>query len=197
MDELTLIRQLREGSSRAFDELYALYAKRLFNYIITYVKSAEETKDIVQEVFVSLWKYRTDIKDTDNLGPWLFTLAKNRLINSYKKNIHSKNYSDYVKYRSSTAISSTDSVLDFNEFLTLINRNINLLPKTQQKVIRLSRFEGMSNKEISKFLNISEQTVKNQLSLGLKQLRTSLSSVLGNILALCAFIFNLFGTFGK
>lgn len=69
--------------------------------------------------------------------------------------------------------------LSFSEFLELLDRLMGELPATQARVIKLSKLEDRSNKEISQILSLSEQTVKNQLSLGLKTLRARLSAVVG------------------
>lgn len=83
---------------------------------------------------------------------------------------------------------SASSRVEYDDFVARLHRELALLPETQQKVIRLSRVEGLSNKEIATKLNLSEQTVKNQLSLGIKQLRKKLYPASG---LLCC----LFGLF--
>ena len=64
--------------------------------------------------------------------------------------------------------------MEYDEFMKQVNDCIDQLPKAQQQIIRLSKFEQLANKDIAEQLNYSEQTVKNQLSIGLKQLRTLL-----------------------
>lgn len=183
-DERLLISQLRQGSHKAFDILYGLYAKRLYLFCMHYNKSAYDSEDIVQETFVKLWQNRAKLKDSDSLGPYLMTMSKNLLINSYKKRVNSNIYLDYVMYRDAMKAEHLDTMLNFSEFFTLVDDKIKQLPQTQQKIIRLSRFDDLSNKEICEVLNLKDQTVKNQLSMGLKRLRTLLYPVIGEALAM-------------
>lgn len=173
--EETLIVRLKGGDYTAFDELYRLYSKRLYAYCIQFCKSEDESKEIVQDTFVKLWEYREHIDSCSTLCPLLFSMAKNKLINAYKKRLNSPVYEDYVIYQDS--LKNCDCMpMEFDEFLKNIEQAIGKLSPTQQKIIRLSRFENLSNTEIAHCTGLSEQTVKNQLSLGLKRLKLLLDA---------------------
>ena len=75
---------------------------------------------------------------------------------------------DYLDHHNS---STADSQLEYDDFVRQLNLMLAKLPKAQQEIIRLSKLEMLNNQEIAEKLNYSEQTVKNQLSMGLKQLR--------------------------
>lgn len=175
--EKELIIELKKDSIRAFDYIYGLYARRLYAFCLKYAKSRETTEEIVQDTFVWLWNNRQSITQTNTLKPILFIRAKHLLINAYRKVVNSPVYEDYMDYldHSSTSSNATDGMLEYDEFTRKVNALIDQLPSTQQEIIRMSKFEMMSNKEIATRLNYSEQTVKNQLSLGLKQLRKMLN----------------------
>lgn len=175
MDEVNLIRGLKQGSKSAFDAIYAMYFKRLFVYCLRFTKSSEDAEEIVQDVFLRLWNIRESIQQEDTLRSLLFIISKNYLINAFHKNINSPVYEDYVNYQEQIAVDDI-SRMEYEEFVHQLNHAMSRLPKTQQQVIELSRFKQLSNKEVAERLSLSEQTVKNQLSLGLKMLR----SLLGN-----------------
>lgn len=80
---------------------------------------------------------------------------------------------DYLDHHNST---TADSQLEYDDFVRQLNLMLAKLPKTQQEIIRLSKLEMLNNQEIAEKLNYSEQTVKNQLSMGLKQLRQLISN---------------------
>lgn len=84
-----------------------------------------------------------------------------------------EDYMDYLDHHNSTA---ADSQLEYDDFVRQLNQMLAKLPKTQQEIIRLSKLEMLNNQEIAEKLNYSEQTVKNQLSMGLKQLRQLISN---------------------
>lgn len=176
MSESELIDELRKGSIHAFDAIYNKYSKRMYAYCIKFTKSSEDAEEVVQDVFLRLWKIREDIKATDSLSSLLFIISKSYLIKAFHKSINSQIFEDYVNYQD--AISSKekcDSKLCYNDFVAVVKANLLKLPKTQREVIKLSKFEGKSVREISESMSLSEQTVRNQLSLGLKSLRVMLA----------------------
>lgn len=175
MMERELAEQLKEGSRKAFDQLYHLYFEQLYAYCLKYTKRVDAAEEIVQETFIHLWLNRERIRESDKLRHLLFVMARHRLINEFKRTANSVSYEDYLNYRNILANEkSSDKMIEYDEFLHMIRAAIDTLPESQQRIIRLSRIEGMKNEEIARMLGRSEQTVKNQLSLGLKALRRKL-----------------------
>lgn len=172
LEERELIVGLKNGSMEAFNRIYAMYAKRLYAYCLQYTHSAIETEEIVQDVFVQLWNSRSFIRQEETLRSLLFIMSKHHVINAFKARVASPVFEDYVLYQDMSSSSDVPSErLEYEEFVRRLQSAIKRLPDTQQKIIRLSRFFHLSNDEIAQQLNLSGQTVKNQLSLGLKALR--------------------------
>lgn len=175
MNEAELTEQLKEGSRKAFDQLYHLYFEQLYAYCLKYTKRAEAAEEIIQETFIQLWLNREKIRESDKLKHLLFVMARHRLINEFRRTANSVSYEDYLNYRNVlTYDRSGDRMMEYDEFLQTVRAAIDSLPESQRCIIRLSRIEGMKNGEIAEKLGRSEQTVKNQLSLGLKTLRKKL-----------------------
>lgn len=174
-NERVLIGKLKEGSRQALDGIYHMYARRLFAYCKQYTKSVEDAEEIVQDVFVRLWNSRHLIQQEDTLRSLLFTMSKNLLINAYRSRINSPVYEDYVDCREELFVAATHDKMEYEEFVRLLRKALEQLPSTQRRVIELTRLRELSNKEAAQVLELSEQTVKNQLSVGLKALRRELS----------------------
>lgn len=174
IDESYLIRELKTGSEAAFARIYNMYAPRLYAYCIKYAKLQEKSEEIVEDVFIWLWNHRQEIRNENSLKSLLFTCSKHYLINAWRSTVNSKTYEDFVNFRDKLSNDVDSRPLEYEDFYRLIKHEISKLPSTQQKVIQLSRFEQMRNKDIAQQLNLSEQTVKNQLSTGLKTLRENL-----------------------
>jgi len=187
INEKRLIIDLKKGSVRAFDKIYEIYARRLYAFCLKYCKSKETAEEIMQDTFVWIWNNRLSITQTETLKPIIFIRAKHLLINAYRKVINSPVYEDYMDYldKGDASPYSSSSMMEYDDFVKRINLLISQLSHTQQEIIKLSKFEMMTNKEIAQTLNYSEQTVKNQLSLGLKQLR----NMLGMPLSILTYIF--------
>ena len=176
--EADLIRDLKGGSRSAFNEIYAMYAKRLFGYCLKLSKDKEVAEDIVQDVFMRLWNMKADIRQEETLRSLLFIISKNYLIKSSYNIIHSQVFEDYVTYQDELCNDNhTDSNIEYADFVNMIKHNLQKLPQTQRRVIELSRLEQHSIQEVAQELSLSEQTVRNQLSLGLK----TLGNLIGDI----------------
>lgn len=172
--EQMLIQGLKNHSRKAFDEIYRIYSKRLYAYCKQYTKRCEDAEEIVQDVFVRLWNNRANIRQEDSLRSLLFIMSKHSLINAYRATLNSPVYEDYVEYQSELVVDDVSNKIEYDEFIQELKRALCTLPTTQRKVIELSRLSDLTNKEIAQRLSLSEQTVKNQLSLGLKALRSEL-----------------------
>lgn len=173
--EPELIRELKKGSMRAFDAIYSMYFKRLYAYCFQFTKSGEDAEEIVQDVFLRLWNVRESIRQEETLRSLLFIMSKHYLINAYHDNINSPIFEDYVDYQEKLSVNgNAQNHLEYEDFLGQVKQALKQLPKTQQAVIELSRLKDMSTSEIAEQLSLSEQTVKNQMTLGLKTLRSLL-----------------------
>ncbi len=173
-EEQKLIVKLRQGSIKAFNQIYRLNAGRLLAYCMQYTKCREDAEEIVQDVFVALWNHRETIRREDSLRSLLFVMSKNRVINSYRSIINSPIYEDYVEFQDKLLADEDFHPMEYEEYIRFVKNAMQKLPVTQQRVISLSRFSLLSNKEIARTLSLSEQTVKNQLSIGLSSLRKML-----------------------
>lgn len=182
--EERLISALKLGSSNAFDSIYQIYSKRLYAYCLQFTKSPEESEEIMQDVFVKLWLNRAHIRQNETLRSLLFIMAKHHLINAYRSKINHPVYEDFVDYKHTLSVEDTPHHLEYKEFMQGFQKAMQSLPDTQRKVINMSRIHQLSNKEIAEKLSLSEQTVKNQLSLGLKSLKEKLNKFLWFILLL-------------
>lgn len=161
---------LKHDSQWAFDNLYRMYAHRLFAFALEYCHHKETAEEIVEDTFIWIWNHRHDIKQEKTLFNLVFIKARHLLINAYRATLNSPHFEDYVNYSNSLGTEEQESQLEYDEFMHVIRQGLDRLPLTQRRVIELSRFEQKSIMEIASMLNLKEQTVRNQLSLGLKQL---------------------------
>ena len=175
--EIKLICGLKKCSLKAFDAIYDMYAKRLYAYCLQYTKSEEDAEEIVQDVFVRLWMNRENIRQEETLRSLLFIMSKHQLINAYRARINSPMYEDYVKYQDHISTEEQGQSLEYEEYVNQLKVALHKLTITQRQVIEMSKLKQLTNKEIAIELELSEQTVKNQLSLGLKKLREELGKM--------------------
>jgi RNA polymerase sigma-70 factor (ECF subfamily) len=172
---------LRLGSEKAFKEIMDFWYKRLFNFANGYLNNVENTKEVLQDVFLKLWDNRQQLAENTILNAYLFTLTRNRCIDLIRRErlliqFRNDKKEEYMRLGENFDALS-DPILDdifAREVQTEVNRAVNVLPEQCQKVFLLSRSNGMKNKEISKMLNLSEKTVESHLTKALKAIRQSL-----------------------
>lgn len=167
-----LLQSLKGDDTTAFEILYDRYWKVLYLKACQRV-GKDEAKDLVQEVMISLWRRRKNIsadKDGD-LGRYLFTAVKYRVISHYA--FSAVEIKKAAIFDVLEDMENTDA-LETKELKALIESAVSRLPSRMQQIFRMSREDDYSIAEIAKTLNLSEQTVKNQLSEALKRLRNSL-----------------------
>lgn len=168
--------ELNRGSYRAFDALYSMYSRRLYAFALKLTKSKSDATEIVQDTFVKLWLNREQVLPSASFQSYLFAITKNMVINKVRATINSPIFVDYVIYLNEKGLSenNVDDILNYDDFRLKLNIAKNALSQTQRNVFELSKELGYSNAEVAKHLQLSEQTVKNQLSLALKVLREKL-----------------------
>jgi RNA polymerase sigma-70 factor (family 1) len=169
-----LLYAIKEGDAAAFKLLYDRYWERLYLKACQRVDK-DEAKDLVQEVMTTLWRRRNDVFTFEDgeIGRYLFTAIKYRVISHYAYSTEEIRNNALFEVLSDTVSSNPLEAKEFSEY---IESEIKRLPDRMQQVFRMSREEDISIADIAHQLNISEQTVKNQLTEALKRLRTSIRS---------------------
>lgn len=172
--ERMLISQLKQGSERAFSDLYNIYAHQLLAFCKRYVKDSEKAEEIVQDVFIALWRNREKISQDTSIKGLLFVSARRLLINAWRKMVNSPIYEEFLAFKEKDTAPDAGASIEFDEFFQIVNNEIDKLNKTQRNAIIYTRFKGLSIRETASLMGLSEQTIKNQVTLGLKQLRQAL-----------------------
>jgi RNA polymerase sigma-70 factor (ECF subfamily) len=176
-NEAFLIHALKNGSQKAFDSIYQMYTKRLYYYSLQFTKSREDSEEIVQDVFIKLWTNREKIKQENTLCSLLFIMIKHHVINAFRAKINQPIYEIYVNHNEEMSVNDAHQRVEYQDFVVKFKKAIKNLPATQRKVITLSKIQQLSNREIAEKLSLSGQTVKNQLSIGLKMLKQELGKL--------------------
>lgn len=177
MTETELIDRLQEDDSKAFNRLYRMYASELMSFCMKYMRDVQDSEEIVEDTFVALWSNRHTIKNAGTVRPWLYTTARNRITDRFRARLSSPVYTDYVEMQEPHVNETGQSEMEYAEFERRVINLIDGLPPTQRHVIRLSKLENLSNSEISEKLGLSQQTVRNTLSMGLKKMREGLGMI--------------------
>lgn len=187
IDETALVISLKKGDLDAYNELYRKYSKKLLYFTLGLVNSKEEAEDIVQEVFMIVWRKHKQLKVEHSFNAYLFTIAYNSIKKYYRKTGLQKKHLELYLNNFTGIINDTNNKIEYNDLADQLEKVINTFPERRQQVFRLNRQENLSNQEIADKLNISKKTVENHMTTSLKLLRESLDLPL--LLAICMHLF--------
>jgi RNA polymerase sigma-70 factor (ECF subfamily) len=175
-DPKILIDLAKKGNKEAFGILYEIYFVPVFRYIFARVNSREETEDLVQEVFLKVYKNikEIDVKENSPLN-YFFTVAKNSVIDYWrrKKEVLTEKEMNLSNYQKPEFVEKIEQ----KEMGEIIKELIKELTPDQQEVIVLRFINEMSNKEIAKLLGKTEEAVRQLQSRALKSLREKLKNL--------------------
>ncbi|MBL7752790.1 MAG: RNA polymerase sigma-70 factor [Chitinophagaceae bacterium] len=173
-EEFKLLTLLSEGSEYAFQVIYDRYRNRIFHVAIQYLKSPTLGQEVVQDVFLKLWFERGHIRTDLPVEGWLYTVARNNILNRLKKISNewkALHLLSYKPFQSSPAWEKAETA----EYAEMLQQAIEGLPDQQKRIFHLSRHENLTYGQIAEKLGISTETVKTHLRRALRHIRDHFS----------------------
>lgn len=172
--ESELLQGLQSHDEQAYGFLYDNYSKALFGIIYQLIPQQEVAEDILQEVFVKIWQ---NIKSYDatkgRLYTWMLNIARNQAIDRTRsKDFNNSNKTTELSENVYTDKGTTEIKMDDIG----LRRTLDNLPEENRKLIELAYFQGYTQEEIAKLLNIPLGTVKTRIRTTIIQLRKILSN---------------------
>ncbi len=163
ISDATLIHAIKRGDHFAFDQLFYKYGPMLYAFIVSILKDEPESEEVVQDIFLKIWEKRKELQTGYSFKSYLFTIAYNATKKIYRQKLLDNKYKQEAAIVMGQNSSSDLSVVEYRNLLDYVDTIINRLPPARREIFIMSKKEGLKNDEIAKALNISEQTVKNQL----------------------------------
>ena len=170
-DTRSLILRLKTGDENAFQVIFNEWYDKILNFSYRYLKNRELSEEIVQDTMIQLWLNRDKINEDLPLAPYIFTIVRRLSLNSLRQIATSRNATQKLFLDMEVAVNTTEDAISVAELKRITDEALNLMPKQQQQVYRMSRNEGLSLDEISNELGIMKNTVKKHLSEALKAIR--------------------------
>ena len=161
---IAVIERCKKGERKAFQELYNLYAKAMFNISVRILNNSDEAEEVLQDAFLKAFEKIENYDKNYSFGVWLKRIVINRSLDVLKKrklNFVSIDEANYTEEEQ-----EEESIYD----VEAIKKCINELPDGYRTVLTLFLFEDYSHKQIGEVLNISEGTSKSQYNRAKKKL---------------------------
>lgn len=181
--ENDIITLLKEQDKNAISLLYDSYGAAIYGVVLRIVKSTDLAETVTQDVFIKAWKNATKYDHSKGkLFTWLVNIARNTAIDMTRsaefKNRQKTQSFDFLVYKEDQA--TTETTVD-----TIgLKKIVDSLDEKYRKVIDLAYFQGFTQKEIEKELDIPVGTVKTRLRIALRELRKFFSENIGILLFL-------------
>lgn len=167
-----LLRSISNNNRDAFNTFYNLYYDQVFRFSFFFLQNKEACREVVSEVFFSIWQGRKRLPDIDNMEAWLYVIIKNEA-NRYS--INKKKQGEIllseipVDLQEREDRTPEDRLLD-KEIEELLNDAINELPERCRIIFLMARQDGLKPKEIAEILSINESTVRVQMKIAVEKI---------------------------
>ena len=171
VDDSVLVQAVRDGDDRAFEELYQRYFPRICSFVCSMLHDSARCEDVAQEAFLSALRRMRATDAEINFKPWIYQIARNAAIDSYRRNSHAVEVSmdadDGLRASDRTRLvgldGGPDSALVTKERLTHLQGAFDELSDVHTRVLVMRELEGMSYREIGKRLDLTRPAVESAL----------------------------------
>lgn len=167
--------ELSNDQESSLEELYNYYYPRLYEFSRSFLKQEEDIDDILQEVFIRIWRNRKKIKDPATFNSYIFTITRNLLLNKLRSRLNNDKLKDEIRRLSIAKEFENLDLVQYQDLKNRVEEIIKQLPERQKEIFVLSRTEGLSHKEIASKLQITTKTVEYHISLAIKFLKVKLN----------------------
>ncbi|MBJ7881859.1 RNA polymerase sigma factor [Gelidibacter salicanalis] len=177
LKERDLIHRLNNNDESALASVYKEHWELMYFAVYNLVNNKQISEDIVQDVFVKIWRNRERLDIKVSLKSYLYTSAIYKTYDYFRKNKSAITVDLLENFNERIQTSNPETKLMDKELHEYLETIISELPEKCRIVFNLSRNEDLSHKEIASKLNISPRTVEGHITKALKILRGSLSSI--------------------
>lgn len=172
--------------NNTFDSIYKAYYKKCFLFAKSYLHDETLASDCASDALIKLWDKRDTLDSIDNIQAFLFTIVKNLCLNLLQKEQLKRNVQEQLKgveereleFRIATLNACDPNYLFSKDIVRIYRETLATLPIQTCRVFKLSREDGLSNKEIANMLNLSVKGVDYHIAKALQLLRRTMKDYL-------------------
>ncbi len=184
--EQELLEKLKNGDSFAFEVLFYKYRGKIKGFAQRIVPSQIDPEEIVQEVFVKVWLKKETVDPEKNFESYLFSITKNLIRDHLRSAVNRKLYFVEEHFQQDLLTEEDSDIKSIDNVEEKMMHLIGQIPERRREIFCLSRFEGLTYKQIAGQLNISENTVDSQIRNALTFLRKEFRKI---VVLLILFLF--------
>ncbi|WP_200979601.1 RNA polymerase sigma factor [Echinicola sp. 20G] len=178
-EDAYLVRKIKQHDELAYYRLYQKYSSKIYRISRKMDLSHHDAEEIVQDVFLHIWKSRERLDESLSINAYIFTIVKTGVLKKYKKRARFVAYQQYAIPMSQEFSTNTEDKVIFEDLHDFATEAINNLPVKQKEVFVMKNIQHMTAEEIASQLNLSVRTVENQIYRATKSLRKKIETSQG------------------
>lgn len=178
MEEHYLLSRLKQGDAEAFTLLFRHYYKDLVLFGGLFLPDQAVCEDIVQSLFLKLWKDRTTLAIETSLKAFLLKSVRNSCLDEIRHSNVKREHESYVTTHNVLEHVDTENYILYSDLYQQLQQALDKLPEASREAFEMNRFEGLKYKEIAEKLNVSERTVEARIGKAIELLRKHLKDFL-------------------
>ncbi|RZM27960.1 MAG: RNA polymerase sigma-70 factor [Pedobacter sp.] len=167
---------LIQGDEAAFAEIYLRYWTIMYMHALKMLRNEEDARDVVQELFTGLWTKSQSMTSSVNLAGYLYVAVRNKVLDLVEQQRTRSAHLDSLALYMETYSEKTIEDITEREMMQALDLEIQLLPTKMRIIFEMRVKQHKTYKEIAEELNISDRTVKKQVSNAIKVIKPRLSS---------------------
>ncbi|AGA80188.1 RNA polymerase sigma-70 factor, expansion family 1 [Echinicola vietnamensis DSM 17526] len=166
-----LVKKVKESDEVAYYHLYERYASKIYHVSRKMELSHHDAEEVVQEVFLYLWKKRNELRSDLSINAYIFSIVRSLVINRCQKKARFTAFQQYSVPMNKDFSNVTEDTVIYRDLHAYASKAIDTLPVKQREVFIMKTVNHMTAEEIAAQLNLSVRTVENQLYRATKSLR--------------------------
>jgi RNA polymerase sigma-70 factor, ECF subfamily len=173
-EDLELFQLVQQDDIPSFNLLFNKYWEKLYVFVYKKLQSEDDAKDIIQNLFISVWMKRHQIDIQTSLESYLFSIARYQLLSFISQAIKTKQKQELLLQTVLPGFEELLSPKQAQQLDLLMQHEVEKLPNRMQQIFTMTLDQNLSIREISLQLHLSEQSVRNQLNIAISKVKTGL-----------------------
>lgn len=166
---------MHEEKIKLIENIYERFWKELYIVAFRRLRSEEDVEDMLQDIFLSLLTAEVKLDNNESIRAFLHQRLKSRIINFYRRQLVKSAFEETRVFYTETENPDSETRLMSRELETIVQLEINRMPEKMREVFLMSRNELKTTEEIARQLNLSNQTVRNQISSAIKRIKIAVN----------------------
>ncbi len=168
------VKLLINSNEQAFSDLFTKYAKKVYFVCRKLQVDHAGSEDVVQKVFLKIWKNRSNLKPELSFNAYVLTITKSIVLKLKRRQAYDLAYKQYAIKNINNYSSNTEDQVIFSDLETFSKEKLEALPKQQRQIFLMKTQENLTIEQISGRLEISKRTAENHFYRACKKLKAQL-----------------------